>query len=55
MAELKLQHLDKIYDNNVQAVIKHELGDQYYIYEGLQQLKKAEGVQALMPLQIQFE
>ena len=42
-------------DNNVQAVIKHELGDQYYIYEGLQQLKKAEGVQALMPLQIQFE
>ncbi len=42
-------------DNNIQAVIKHELGDQYYIYQGLKQLKRAEGVQALMPLQIQFE
>jgi protease-4 len=42
-------------DNNVQAIIKQELGDQYYIYQGLNQLKKAEGIQALMPLQIQFE
>ena len=42
-------------DNNIQAIIKHELGDQYYIYQGLKQLQKAEGVQALMPLQIQFE
>jgi protease-4 len=42
-------------DNNIQAVIKAELGDQYYIYQGLKQLKNAEGVQALMPLQIQFE
>ena len=41
-------------DKNIQAIIKHELGDQYYIYQGLNQLKKAEGVQALMPLQIQF-
>lgn len=42
-------------DNNIQAVIRQELGDQYYIYQGLQQLKNAEGVQALMPMQIQFE
>ena len=42
-------------ENNIQAAIKHELGDQYYIYQGLKQLKKAEGVQALMPLQIQFD
>ena len=41
-------------EKNIQAIIKHELGDQYYIYQGLNQLKKAEGVQALMPLQIQF-
>ena len=42
-------------DNNIQAVIRQELGDQYYIYQGLKQLQNAEGVQALMPLQIQFE
>ena len=42
-------------DNNIQAVIKQELGDQYYIYQGLKQLQNAEGVQALMPMQIQFE
>ena len=42
-------------DNNVQAFIKQELGDQYYIYQGLNQLKKAEGVQAIMPVQISIE
>lgn len=40
--------------DNIKALIKNELGDQYYIYEGLNQLKKAEGVQALMPMQIMF-
>ncbi|MBP5650615.1 MAG: signal peptide peptidase SppA [Bacteroidales bacterium] len=42
-------------DNNVQAFIKQELGDQYYIYQGLNQLKRAEGVQAMMPMQISIE
>lgn len=42
-------------DNNVQAFIKQELGDQYYIYQGLNQLKRAEGVQAMMPMQIRIE
>ena len=42
-------------DNNVQAFIKQELGDQYYIYQGLNQLKRAEGVQAIMPVQISIE
>lgn len=42
-------------DNNVQAFIKEELGDQYYIYQGLNQLKRAEGVQAMMPMQIRIE
>lgn len=42
-------------DNNVQAFIKQELGDQYYIYQGLNQIKRAEGVQAMMPMQIRIE
>lgn len=42
-------------DNNVQAFIKEELGDQYYIYQGLNQIKRAEGVQAMMPMQIRIE
>lgn len=42
-------------DNNIQAFIKQELGDQYYIYQGLNQLKRAEGVQAMMPMQISIE
>ena len=42
-------------DNNVQAFIKQELGDQYYIYQGLNQLKRAEGVQAMMPMQIKID
>lgn len=42
-------------DNKVQAAIRSELGDQYYIYEGLNQIKRAKGIQALMPMQIQFE
>jgi protease-4 len=42
-------------DNNVQTFIKQELGDQYYIYQGLNQLKRAEGVQAMMPMQISIE
>ena len=40
---------------NVQAFIKQELGDQYFIYQGLNQLKRAEGVQALMPMQIKID
>ena len=42
-------------NNNVQAFIKQELGDQYYIYQGLNQIKRAEGVQAMMPMQIRIE
>lgn len=42
-------------DNKVQLAIRSELGDQYYIYQGLQQIKRAKGIQALMPMQIQFE
>lgn len=39
----------------VQVAIKNELGDYYFIYQGLNQLKEAQGVQALMPMQISFE
>lgn len=42
-------------DNKVYAAIRSELGDQYYIYEGFNQIKRAKGIQALMPMQIQFE
>ena len=42
-------------DHNVQAFIKQELGDQYYIYQGLNQLKRANGVQAMMPMQIKID
>lgn len=41
--------------NNVKTFIQNELGDQYYIYEGLNQLKNSDGIQALMPMQIQFK
>lgn len=41
-------------DNNIETLIKNELGDHYYIYKGLNQLKKGDGVQALMPFQIHF-
>lgn len=39
----------------VQVAIKNELGDYYFIYQGLNQLKEAQGIQALMPMQISFE
>lgn len=42
-------------EQSIQAAVKNELGDFFYIYQGLHQLKEAEGVQALIPFQIKFE